>query len=884
MSKRILLLFGILVLAVISFSSQTNIVDVQKQIAERFERFLSKSVEEKLYVQLDKPYYSVGDSIWFNGFLINAALQKPISLSKFIYAELVNRDDSVVCRVKVSKREGSFAGYLKLTPALPSDFYTFRAYSNWMLNNSTDFLYQKSVFIGNSIDDRVKCDASFEKPVNGQLPVELSFYNKNGEPIAGKQFLIQSELPDFKKKKLWVKTDSDGKVFLYAPYDSLDLRHNVIDVLTNQEDIHFKTRLRLPIYNSDIDVQFFPESGVFLDNCKQVVAFKAIGFDGLSVDVTGRVYSFGNVEIASFKSANKGMGRFILNTKPGEKYYAVVKSANGIEKRFDLPPTQSEGISIYLKPERDRIMFKLNKQLKRDLGQLYLLVHSNAVIYLFEPITSDVGRISRSIFHAGLFSFAVIDAEGNTLCERLFFENNKKLLLITMSKNKDSFREREPVELTFSFRSADGKPLIGNYSVSVTDNNLVKQDSLSDNILSYLLLSSDIKGYIEEPASYFTENEKQGRENLDLLMLTQGWRRYKTSDITKGEFSVPGNYMEVGQTLSGKVNNALGKPSANCDVYAISNNFFVKTKTDNAGCYLFSGIEFEDSTTIIIKARKNKSIIDVVLVPDTMDFPTPETIIVNHRAKQKLDPPKEFFDQSRQKFFEEGGMRTINIEEVTVQAPRVEKEAKFYYSGFASSEITSEELCKTKITNIYNLLSTIPGVLVAEKRISFGISAGPPLIILDGVPVQHEIDRDVCLPSFIEYLPFNEIEKIEIFKGANAAIFGMRGGGGVIAFTLKKGVSSAKLASLSMVKYEPLGIQKPEQFYIPKYDIQSILEDTKPDFRTTIYWNPSLSSDSTGIAKVRFYTADQLNNYSVVLEGVSNEGEICRYVGQIELR
>lgn len=874
----------ILILITASFTFKTEIIDFREQVIRNFQKHLNSSLDEKLYVQLDKPYYSAGDSIWFNGFLVNAALQKPISLSKYIYAELINTDDSVVYRVKVCKKAGSFAGYLKLKPVLPPGFYTFRAYTNWMLNNSTDFLFQKSVFIGNSIDDRVKCDASYEKPVNGQLPVELSFYNHNQEPITDKKILIQSELPGFSKKKLWVKTDSEGKVFLYAPYDSLERKQNVLDVSISQEDINFKTKLRLPVYNSNIDVQFFPESGVFLDNCKQVIAFKAIRFDGMSVNVSGRVYSSGNEEITSFKSINKGMGRFLLDTEPGEKYYAVVKTDNGTEKRFDLPPTQSEGISIYLKPEKDRIMFKLNKQLKRDLGQLYLLVHSNAVIHLFEPITSEVGKISRSIFHAGIFSVSVIDSEGNTLCERLFFENDKELPLITMTKNKDSFREREPVELTFSFRSVDGKPLAGNYSVSVTDNNLVKQDTLSDNILSYLLFSSDIKGYIEEPASYFTENEEQDQKNLDLLMLTQGWRRYNTSDITKGNFTAPDNYMEVGQTLLGKVNNVLGKPSRNCDVFAISEGFFMKTKTDSTGCYIFDGIEFEDSTTIILKARKARSITDVVLVPDSMNFPSPNSIFGYHRVEQKLDPPKEFFDQSKQKFFEEGGMRTINIEEVTVQAPRVEKEEKYYYSGFADVEITSEELSKTPYTNMYNLLSTKAGVYVVEKRIRIRFANEPPLILLDGVPVQAEIDNDVSLPSLIEYLPLKEIEKIEIFKGADAAIFGMNGANGAISITLKKGVSSAKLASLSTVKYTPLGVQKPKQFYVPKYDVQSIIEDTKPDLRTTIYWNPSLSSDITGIAKLQFYTADKLHNYSVVLEGLSNDGEICRYVGQIELK
>jgi hypothetical protein len=85
-----------------------------------------------------------------------------------------------------------------------------------------------------------------------------------------------------------------------------------------------------------------------------------------------------------------------------------------------------------------------------------------------------------------------------------------------------------------------------------------------------------------------------------------------------------------------------------------------------------------------------------------------------------------------------------------------------------------------------------------------------------------------------------------------------------------------------MATVSPLGVQKPEEFYIPKYEVQSVREDKIPDLRTTIYWNPALSSDTTGVVNVEFYTADPANNYSVVLEGVTQAGEICRYEGVVK--
>jgi len=133
----------------------------------------------------------------------------------------------------------------------------------------------------------------------------------------------------------------------------------------------------------------------------------------------------------------------------------------------------------------------------------------------------------------------------------------------------------------------------------------------------------------------------------------------------------------------------------------------------------------------------------------------------------------------------------------------------------------------------------------------------------------------------ISYLTASDINEISLFKGASAAIFGSRGGNGAIAISLKYGVerTSRMPTPSSLVHIVPLGYQKPAQFYVPKYEVESVRLGTTPDLRTTIYWNQALSSDSTGTVHVKFFTADKANNYSVVLEGITNSGEICRFTG-----
>jgi len=444
-----------------------------------------------------------------------------------------------------------------------------------------------------------------------------------------------------------------------------------------------------------------------------------------------------------------------------------------------------------------------------------------------------------------------------------------------MESDKPTYGKREPVNLSLNIQSALGKPVNGNFSISITDSHTVKQDSLADNILSYLLLTSDIKGYVEEPAAYFADNKIATREKTDVLMMTQGWRRFNTADIVKGIYKPSTFYMEEGQALSGKVLNLFNKPSKKSDIIMISpyKNLIRTAKTDSLGRYLIDGIEFPDSTSFILKAKKPKSITDVEIVTDIDDFPKPNgyqptPFNANSAAEE------DYFKISKEKYYYEGGMRGINLGEVTVKAAKKADTQTEYYSGMGDTEITSEQLDKYPGMSIINLLYTIPGIQVSGDKISIRGSMGNPMFLVDNIEMQDMEE--------ISYLTTNDIQSLEVFKGASAAIFGSRGGNGVIAITLKEGVTLKASTPISLAHVIPLGYQKASQFYVPKYEVDSVMKSAQPDLRTTIYWNPKLEADANGTVHVKFYTADKANNYSVVLEGITKSGEICRYVGMLK--
>jgi hypothetical protein len=303
----------------------------------------------------------------------------------------------------------------------------------------------------------------------------------------------------------------------------------------------------------------------------------------------------------------------------------------------------------------------------------------------------------------------------------------------------------------------------------------------------------------------------------------------------------------------------------------------VTAVTDSLGRYLINGIEFPDSTGFVLKARKSKGISDVVIVPYKDEFPTPDVFIPTP-LKSKVVAQDDYFKQSKEKYYYEGGIRVVNLSEVTVNANRKPDSKVYYYTGKANSELRSKDIERYPNMDVLSLLQLIPGVIVSGDSVTLRRS-GPnplqlnvnPLFLIDGI-VAKDIKDILCLAT-------TDIEKIEVFKGASASIFGSDGMFGAIAFYLKSFTSRPVKPIYSVAHVIPLGYQKPSQFYVPKYEVDSVLNSAKPDLRTTIYWNPKLVADKNGIVHVKFYTADNANDYSIVMEGITNSGEICRFTG-----
>lgn len=666
-----------------------------------------------------------------------------------------------------------------------------------------------------------------------------------------------------------------GREFLFHKKIRLG---NLID--TRPEEPTKEKQKRKPAQvKDDFDLQFFPESGHLLTGDFQSIAFKAVGNDGLSLSVSGAVYNQQNEEVATFVTGHRGMGKLILSPRINERYYALVRDENGREKQVDLPTPEAVGVALQLTYNRGKINLKITNNTSLPADSLYLMVHSRGEVMLLSPLNNYTGQLSEHLLPAGIISFSILDASERVWCERIYFSRTFADPTINMIADCSEYISREPVQLSFLIQKPDSTPLPANFSLSVTDSYHVQKDTLNNDIRSYLLLSSDLKGYVEAPQEYFADNSLQTREKTDLLMLTQGWRRFNTADIVKGNYPKNEYFLEAGQALTGKVLNLFNKPVRNSTVVSMNryDNKVKLTTTDSLGRFYIDGIEFPDSTSITLKATTRSKIADVEIVPDSDFFPTPPS----HLPKQLVNKESlsdEYLRVSREKYYNDGGMMVINLDEITVSASSVKKEdgRDFYYSGMADSEINAERLAKFPTMRLIDVLATVPGVMVFGDNIRIRGSMEAPTLMIDGMEA---IDS-----SEIMYLNAADVEEVQVFKGSSAAIFGVRGANGVIAITLKKGITPNRISSPSIAHIKPLGFHVPDAFYVPRYEVDSIRQQKKVDLRTTIYWNPDVETDADGRAVVTFYTADNPNNYRVEMEGIAADGSICRYRGELKRR
>lgn len=869
-----------------------------RKILRQLEKYRLGYPQEKVHLHLDKPYYAIGDNIWFKAYVVTAEKNELSDLSKVLYVELINDKDSIKKSLKIPLNMGLCSGDFNLTDSLREGNYRIRAYTTWMRNFGEDYFFDKTISIGNSISNTVltKVDYTYSKEARGQkVNALINYSDMNGEPLAGKEVNYQIEL-DFrsilKGKGL---TDSKGDLqisFINNQPFVLKSGRIMTTILLDEKRVVSKN-FPVKSTSSESDVQFFPESGDLVNGISTQVGFKAVSSDGLGIPVSGYISNQNNDRIAEFKSEFAGMGAFSIRPNSNDIYTAIIRFEDGSEKAFKLPRVKSQGYVLRAdNSDKEELKIRVFTSISaREDDELTLVAQTNGQVHFVSrnKLVSKTfnANIPKSRFPTGILQLTLFSPQNEPVAERLVFINHSDFLQIGISSNKAEYRKREKTKLEFNIGTPEGIATIGSFSVAVIDESKVPYDDASETtIISNLLLSSDLKGFIEKPNYYFTDIDQHKIRQLDYLMLTQGWRRFEWKNIMADAYPSLVYRPETTMQISGKVISLSGRPVAGGKVTLFSsagNVFLLDTLTNANGEFNFDNLYFNDSTKFIIQARneKDKKNVEIRLdrIPPQLVTKNKNEAMLEVNVNQSILP---YLKNSRNQYDElrKYGLisRNIMLEEVKIVEKKQEVKNSTNLNGAGRSDaiITAAQL--ENCFDIVNCLQgRVAGIIVMNGMV---FSMRSMNSLMGPVPMQVVIDGAYVEPTFLSAINPRDVETIEVLKSSSmTGIYGMRGTGGVLVVNTKRGEINRDYRSFApgIVSFNPQGFFKGREFYAPNYADPSI-NPAIPDLRTTIYWNPNVVSDSNGNASVEFYNADGTGNYKVVVEGINVQGNIGRQI------
>lgn len=708
-------------------------------------------------------------------------------------------------------------------------------------------------------------DASFHKPMTWSKVLYVELIGRDGQPV------IQGKFP-------LGDTITTGSFFLPASLNSGNYELVAYTSWMKNFGSEFFFRQRISVINPflelpkdldqgpEYDIQFFPEGGNLVYGLESTIGFRAVGRDGHGVNFKGAILNQQNDTLARFSPLKFGLGRFNFLPEQGQQYRVVIVDSR--KKIFHpiLPAIKVDGFVMQAVDLMTKIKISVRAS-DKNAGSVFLVIHTRQTQLLIEQqsfkdgeaiFMIDKKRLAEGVSHITLFNDQLIP-----VCERLWFRKLKHSLQLDVKFNEVSFSTRQKVDLRIQSHSNNSSAALSNLSVVV-----YKPDSLDllmDNIVSYLNLTSDLKGHVEHPEYYFGDESIELSEATNNLMLTHGWRRLNWKDVLSGtnEMRYPSELN--GHIISGRITDRMSNLPANQIATYLSFpglpvNVYV-SRSDSLG-----RISFETHPG---KGKKN-----LVVQPEIKD---------NSSYQIELDDPYfvEHSTQLQHKFSLSLKIKTA-IEQRSIH---MQVHSLFHSPGYAATLIKNGLPFYGKADEAYLLddytrfptmeevmREYMPGVRVSKTHGRFQITnmdivnkrsfRDNPLVLVDGVPV---FDMEKVME--IDPLKIKKLDAVTKRYYLQAASFE-----GIVSMTSYKndlgGFQPPETALLTSYScFEPQ-----REFFTPIYQTEKQVSSTVPDSRYVLYRSPDNLAASHNTTNLSFYTSDISGEFKVVVQGITTDG------------
>lgn len=718
--------------------------------------------------------------------------------------------------------------------------------------------------------------------------------------------LLNSTLKTIDKKTLRVEKGGAAGEFLLP--DSLSPGTYHVRAYTNwmrNYDAAFFYRNSFKVLKTQVEeessnppiqpqVNFFPEGGDLVDGVASIIAVKATDQFGNGIAVNGSVKNSGGGDITTFETDTRGLGALILTPNTSIEMGAEV-AYNEKSYNVNLPNVKDSGytIRVFNNYQSEKITITVTAKNKPLAGSGLVAHHSGEVFYSVLN-EGDEGafavRLDRKDFPSGICHITFFDPDGKPQAERLIYANYPSSKEVTLMK-EDSYDDRSAVSLEIGIRDSLVGNVASNLSISITPQELVQYPQYNENIVNYLMLTSDLVGVVADPA-YYLEQNKESFKSLDLLLLTQGWRRFKWDEVlTSEEVKSTKFWAEDGITFSGQVVDYYKRNEpreSQISLSVLDNQLgFVQGETDEKGRFFFSGNDFYDSTNLLFQAKRKlkkegKFRNDVFIELDEQGDPSIDDSFFNPFPSLKLEK-KEVYLAEKEKI--EKIERTFNFDKDAIMLDAVEVtgtkvivndpfESPFKVYGEPTGRVVADSIMRgVAMISIYDLFRRLPGVRVfgsfPNQSIQIGgpgsiNSSTDPLYLLDGINISAEAVNTIT-PSSVSH--------VDVLNRADAAVYGSQGANGVVAIYTKTGLglSDTGPKDMGILNHSHPGYSMVREFFSPNYEIPQDVH-AKPDYRTTLYWNPTLILEGDSTSRAEFYTSDQKGNFDIIVQGITVDG------------
>lgn len=888
-AKFIKNLFLVLILLPITIKAQENNLKVS-----------NASLAEKIYLQLDRKIYTNGDTVWFKCIVSNASEHIPSVLSGVLYVELI-RDDKTILQKKLIKiKNGIGEGHFDLDKKIQKGTYLIRAYTQWNQNFDDAFLFEEYIQVFTKESQNIEPINSIklikDEVANDHLEV---LFNPEVVDSLQKNKLTVFLTIDGKKDSLLIKKDKNDKYILDYKIKK-ESQFATLKIETENK----KTFTKTVILNKDyIDLQFFPESGELVHGLSSKVGFKSLDANGKGKFIAGDIIDEKEEIITSFKSNTLGMGSFFINNADStKKYRARVKLSSIQSSLFQLPNVAATGNTLSIYKQGNNIVVKaFSNYIEND--SIILRISFRGIDLYEKKVNLNQGvyqsLLSTVEIPEGIISFTMLDNAKKPIAERLYF--NKKTqsrIKINLSTNKNKYTKRELTHLNIQTTNHKGEPIKANTSLLVINKEeLGTLQSLRQNILSYFLIESELKGNIENPGYYFKNDSINN--DLEALMLTQGWSKYNYSKPYKSLIIKP----EKSLTVSGKVNKLFSDKKGQKDIELTlitsgKNKSIYSQVTDSLGKFNFDIIDdYGKEIEILIQTAKKSDIktSNSVLIDQKK---SPSISFEQNQSVQQIDSIIEHFVEKsmKQKEIDQklktqfGGILLNEVNIIAKMSPNKQKVTERF--GKPQTIISGKEILDKEEKGSYGLYSIlllhfIDKITIQRDSTNQYLQAivnnMPTLVVVDGIPVQH-VDYE-----HISYIRPNQVSSFEIIE--NAKDFGRLyceahnelsgcippspSWGNVIAIYTHAGIGLTGTKKPKGLTQTTIPVfSSPKEFYAPKYENINPDDWQHDDIRSLIHWQPILKTDDLGKATTSFYNADNKGEMKVIVEAISNEGEI----------